>query len=278
MVLNHIEPPFTDEIRWAISQRLPVALTGHTGSGKTSLIYHLAATHPDNPKVHRANLNGQMTVSDLIGTWIVKDGQTQWVNGILPTAMINGDWVIFDEVDYGDPDILGATNGVLEPGGSLVLKEKGNEVIKPHPNFRIFCTGNTLGNMSRYRPLYQGTVPLNEAYMDRWHLWQVDYLPPVDEARLLVERTGITLHLAEKLVKFAGKAREAFEKQDVLCSFSTRRLIDYARLIYHYRLKGKKSLVLAAGATWANKIAPDDREKLMDVLDKIMELKETPAA
>ena len=90
-----------------------VMLIGHTGAGKTSLIEQVAARAGHG--VVRSNMNGQTTVGDFVGFWTVKGGETLWVDGVLPTAMREGLWLIVDEIDFAEPSILAALTAVLEP-------------------------------------------------------------------------------------------------------------------------------------------------------------------
>ncbi len=98
----------------------------------------------------------------------MKGGETVWVDGVLPVAMRAGHWLIIDEIDFVEPAIIAVLTAVLEPGGRLLLKEKGDEIVTPHPAFRLFATANAAGAMSVYRHLYQGANLLNEAFLDRW--------------------------------------------------------------------------------------------------------------
>lgn len=69
-----------------------------------------------------SNMNRQTTIGDFVGFWTVKGSETQWVDGVLPLAMRAGHWLVIDEIDFAEPAIL----AVLEPGGRLLLKEKGD--------------------------------------------------------------------------------------------------------------------------------------------------------
>ena len=44
-----------------------------------------------------------------------------------------------------------------------------NEIITPHPYFRLFATANTVG-LGDTTGLYHGTQQINQAQMDRWSL------------------------------------------------------------------------------------------------------------
>ena len=57
---------------------------------------------------------------------------------------------------------------VLETEGKLTLLDQ-NEVIKPHPFFRLFATANTVG-LGDTTGLYHGTQQINQGQMDRWSL------------------------------------------------------------------------------------------------------------
>ena len=220
----------TDDIALDIVENRRVMLIGHTGSGKTSFIEQVAARTGHG--VLRANMNGQTTIGDFVGFWTVKGGETVWVDGVLPVAMREGHWLIIDELDFAEPAILAVLTAVLEPNGKLLLKERGNEIVTPHPAFRLLATANAVGAMSAFRHLYQGANLLNEAFLDRWRVYLFDYLSKDEEAEVL-RRTlpQLTPALAQTLAAIAADCRAAFAREDLASAFSTRRLIDWAELM-----------------------------------------------
>ncbi|WP_434666273.1 AAA family ATPase [Paraburkholderia sp. A3BS-1L] len=220
----------TDDIAMDIVENRRVMLIGHMGSGKTSFVEQIAARTGHG--VLRANMNGQTTIGDFVGFWTVKGGETVWVDGVLPIAMREGAWLIIDELDFAEPSILAVLTAVLEPEGRLLLKERGNEIVTPHPEFRLFATANAAGAMSAYRHLYQGANLLNEAFLDRWRVYLFDYLSKDEEAEVL-RRTLPQLPpaLAPTLAAIAADCRAAFAREDLASAFSTRRLIDWAELM-----------------------------------------------
>ena len=221
---------FADILQDIVENRR-VMLIGHTGAGKTSLIEQVAARSKHG--VLRANMNGQTTIGDFVGFWTVKGGETLWVDGVLPTAMREGHWLVIDEIDFAEPSILAVLTAVLEPHGRLLLKEKGNELVAPHPSFRLFATANAVGAMSVYRHLYQGANLMNEAFLDRWRVYLMDYLSPEEEAEVLMRTLGarITRSMANTLAAIAADCRAAFAREDLASAFSTRRLLDWADLM-----------------------------------------------
>jgi MoxR-like ATPase len=89
----------------------------------------------------------------------------RWQDGLVLSAMKHGWWVILDELNLAEPQILERLNSVLERNPSIVITENNNEVIghggiPVHPNFRIFATMNPAE--------YAGRSPLSPAYRDRW--------------------------------------------------------------------------------------------------------------
>jgi cobaltochelatase CobS len=236
-----------------IAENRRVMLIGHTGAGKTSLIEQVAAR--SHHGVLRSNMNGQTTVGDFVGFWTVKGGETIWVDGVLPTAMREGLWLIVDEIDFAEPSILAALTAVLEPHGRLVLKEKGNEIVAPHPAFRLFATANAVGAMSQFRHLYQGANLMNEAFLDRWRVYMLDYLTPAEEADVLMRTLTphMTRALATTLAAIAADCRAAFAREDLSSAFSTRRLLDWAELMLRTGDPER-----AAGPAIYAKVSPED--------------------
>jgi len=248
--------PQMKEITEDIINNKRVMLVGHTGCGKSSCIEQLAA-HSNNGYI-RVNFHHQTTVGDFIGLWTVRGSEMQWVDGALPFAMKHGYWLMLDEIDFADSAIIGALNPVLETNGKLMLKEKGYEIIEAHPNFRLFSTGNSIGCMQDYRTMYQGTNPLNEAFLDRWHVYRINYMTPAIERKMLSAYfPDLPKEVAENLVNLANVIRDGFEKEEINCTFSTRRLIDWTEKIIRH-----KDIIRAAEATIFSKVHPSDAEAI----------------
>jgi cobaltochelatase CobS len=211
-------------------------------------------------------LNGQTTIGEFVGLWTVKGGETVWVDGVLPKAMKEGLWLILDEIDFAEPAILSVLNAVLEKNGKLMLKEKGHEIVTPHKDFRIFATANGVGCMSDFRGLYQGTNIMNEAFLDRWRCYHVDYLPAEEEAKVLAATVDkMTIGLASQLVKVGNMIREAFKKEEVSCTMSLRRLIDWSELMVRYR-----DPIKAANPAIFSKVSKEDKEVIEGVIKRVL--------
>lgn len=72
-------------------------------------------------------------------------GQFAWVDGPLVRAAKHGHWVLLDHANLCAASVLDRLNSLFEPGGSLVLSERGMvdggvPHIVPHPEFRVFMT------------------------------------------------------------------------------------------------------------------------------------------
>lgn len=266
----------TKRVLVAINDRKHVLLTGHTGSGKTSMVEQIAA-RIGQPTL-RVNLNEQTTYADFIGHWAVIGGEMVWLDGALPTAMKMGYWLVLDEIDYGSSNILCSLNPVLENKPKLVLKEHRNEVVKVHENFRVFGTGNTLGVMSSFRHLYQGANLMNEAWLDRWQVFKVDYMSEEAETRALVAKTEkLTAGIAKELVRVAGMVRKAFTEETVSCTFSTRRLLDWSHALISEvvlaegdRAKKAEAPFKAAQYTIFNKVSLEDAATIEGIVRRVL--------
>lgn len=250
-----------DDVIDDVAENRRIMLIGHTGTGKTSLIEQLAARSQHG--VIRANMNGQATIGDFVGFWTVQGGQTVWVDGVLPLAMRAGLWLIIDEIDFAEPSVLAALTAVLEPGGKLMLKEKGHEIVAPHPSFRLFATANAVGAMSRFRHLYQGANLMNEAFLDRWRVYLFDYLLPEEETEVLLRALAphITPGMARTLAAIAADCRAAFAREDLASAFSTRRLLDWATLMLRTGDPER-----AAGPTIYSKVSNEDANLIRTIM------------
>lgn len=68
-------------------------------------------------------------------------GKFEWVDSLLVKTMVEGSWLLLDNVSLTSAAVLDRLNGLLEPNGVLSIPERGEvSEIKPHPNFRVFFT------------------------------------------------------------------------------------------------------------------------------------------
>lgn len=68
-------------------------------------------------------------------------GKFQWNDSILVKAMMEGSWILLDNVNLTSSAVLDRLNGLLETNGTLSIPERGENIeMKPHSNFRVFFT------------------------------------------------------------------------------------------------------------------------------------------
>lgn len=95
------------------------------------------------PSVH--DNSSAMTALELIRKAGPKSAGFAWVDGELLNAIRSGSWFLISEANLCSSSVLDRLNSLCESNGFLVLNEKGSatgapEIIKPHPDFRLFMT------------------------------------------------------------------------------------------------------------------------------------------
>ncbi len=209
-------------------------IQGYHGTGKSTHIEQVAARL--NWPAVRVNLDSHISRIDLIGKDNIKlrDGVqvTEFQDGILPWALRNPVAIVFDEYDAGRPDVMFVIQRVLEHDGKLTLLDQ-NEIITPHPSFRLFATANTVG-LGDTTGLYHGTQQINQAQMDRWSLVAtLNYLSHDAEAAIVLAKnpaynTAKGRQDISQMVTVADMTRTAFMNGDLSTVMSPRTVINWA--------------------------------------------------
>ncbi len=69
----------------AYKNQLPVLLKGPTGCGKTRFVYYMA-WNLQRPLISVA-CHDDLTASDLVGRFLISEGETRWIDGPLARAV-----------------------------------------------------------------------------------------------------------------------------------------------------------------------------------------------
>tara|TARA_R110002124_G_scaffold21670_2_gene83142 strand:+ start:60662 stop:61669 length:1008 start_codon:yes stop_codon:yes gene_type:complete len=211
-----------------------VMIQGYHGTGKSTHIEQVASRL--NWPCIRVNLDSHISRIDLIGkdAIVLRDGKqvTEFREGILPWALRNPTALVFDEYDAGRPDVMFVIQRVLEVDGKLTLLDQ-NQVIKPHPYFRLFSTANTVG-LGDTTGLYHGTQQINQGQMDRWSIVStLNYLPHDEEVEIVCAKVPEYASKQGKeqvsaMVELADLTRSGFMNGDISTVMSPRTVITWA--------------------------------------------------
>jgi cobaltochelatase CobS len=276
-----IDDALLEDLAVNVEDDQPAYLVGPTGCGKSAGVLALASLC--NQPARRMNLNGDVRSASFVGEKILtvdpKTGQsiTEWRDGLLPDAMRRGHWVILDEFDACPPEIAMVVQVVLEGGHTLVLADNHGEVVRPHVNFRIFATGNTIGR-GDLTGLYTGTHTMNEATLDRFTVIPVNYLAEAAEKAVVVAKCGIDEAVAGLMVEVARAVRSGFDKAECTCTFSTRRLIAWGKLIRRYlgdarsKAAWKTAEIRGYRLACGSKLGPEDRLYVAGIVQRVMSI------
>ncbi|WP_397544886.1 cobaltochelatase subunit CobS [Roseicitreum antarcticum] len=228
------DPDTTLAILAGFAYNRRVMIQGYHGTGKSSHIEQVA--NRLNWPCVRVNLDSHISRIDLIGKDAIKlvDGKqiTQFQEGILPWALRNPCAIVFDEYDAGRADVMFVIQRVLETDGKLTLLDQ-NEVITPHPSFRLFATANTVG-LGDTTGLYHGTQQINQGQMDRWSLVAtLNYLSHDAETAIVLSKNPVYNNATgrkeiSQMVTVADMTRTAFMNGDLSTVMSPRTVIAWA--------------------------------------------------
>jgi len=236
---------------------------GPYGSGKTSLILQVLSRL--NWPAVCFSWHKRREFSDLVGHQAIVGGETRFMHGPLAVCMKEGYALVINEVDRGDAGELVGLNDVLE-GSPLVIPET-NEVILPHPKFRLFVTANSMG-AGDGSGLYATSVNvLDPAFLDRFRYMTVPYLAAEVEGGILEKALpDIPVSIRGGMIKTANEIRRLFlggedGGAELDITMSTRSLLRWGRLTLAF--KGAPNAVgYALELALTNRAEKDQREAI----------------
>lgn len=224
--------------------RLPILLKGPTGCGKTRFVEHMA-WRLGRPLI-TVSCHDDLTSSDLVGRFLVKGGETTWVDGPLACAVRAGGICYLDEVVEARKDTTVVIHPLADDRRVLPMEKLG-ELLQAGPEFSLVMS---------YNPGYQSVLKdLKQSTRQRFVALEFDYPDAALEQRILERESGLDAAIAQQLVKFARMTRN-LRGQGLDEGASTRLLVHTAKLI-----KSGIEPHLACSSAIAQALT-DDREML----------------
>jgi nitric oxide reductase NorQ protein len=214
--------PTGDEIavfEAAYRNRLPVLLKGPTGCGKTRFMEYMA-WRLERPLI-TVSCHDDLTASDLVGRFLVKGGETTWVDGPLTRAVRSGAICYLDEIVEARKDTMVVIHPLADDRRTLPIEKLG-QLIEADERFCLAVS---------YNPGYQSVLKdLKQSTRQRFVALEFSYPAPELERKIVITEAGVDAETAEKLVKFAHMTRN-LKGSGLEEGASTRLLVHAAKLI-----------------------------------------------
>ena len=208
--------PIGDEVEVflaAAGRGLPVLLKGPTGCGKTRFVEAMA--HRLGRDLVTVAGHEDLTSADLVGRFLLKGGETVWVDGPLTRAVRDGSICYLDEVVEARQDTTVVIHPLTDHRRQLPVDRLG-EVLDAAPGFQLVIS---------YNPGYQSVLKdLKDSTRQRFVAIELGFPPPDVETDVVAHEAGIDADTAAALVA-VGRAIRDIENSPLREVASTRALI-----------------------------------------------------
>ncbi|WP_165222612.1 CbbQ/NirQ/NorQ/GpvN family protein [Affinirhizobium pseudoryzae] len=222
----HVEiPPYVPggnecalfEMAW--TRQLPLLLKGPTGCGKTRFVSHMA-TRLGLP-LSTVSCHDDLAAADLTGRYLLKGGDTVWVDGPLTKAVRDGGICYLDEIVEARKDVAVVLHPLTDDRRILPLERTGENLAAP-PGFMLVVS---------YNPGYQNLLKaLKPSTKQRFVSIEFGFLPKAQEIAVVSLESGLDEARVAPLVELARRLRQ-LKDQDIEEGVSTRLLVYCATLI-----------------------------------------------
>ena len=238
---DFVETPFVSQLADRglsyLRAGFPVHLLGPTGSGKTTLAFHISELL-GRPVVLIYG-DDDFGTSDLIGTdngfqrrktvdnyihsvvKVEEDVTQSWVDNRLTFACREGYTLIYDEFTRSRPEANNALLSVLSEGVLVLPAKQGRRgYVKVHPDFHAIFTSNPAE--------YVGTHRTQDALLDRMITISIPGLDRATEIEIGVAHSGLELQTVARIVDLVNAVRDMHL---VDCPPSARAVIMIAKIV-----------------------------------------------
>ncbi len=203
----------------AYENGLPLLLKGPTGCGKTRFVEHMAARL--GKPLYTVACHDDLSAADMIGRYLLKGGDTVWVDGPLTRAVREGGICYLDEVVEARKDVTVVLHPLTDTRRSLMIDRTGEELTAPK-GFMLVAS---------YNPGYQNVLKrLKPSTRQRFLSISFDFPEAETEIAVVAHESQLDPNRVAPLVRLAGQIRR-LSGMDLEEGVSTRLLIYAATLM-----------------------------------------------
>jgi nitric oxide reductase NorQ protein len=203
----------------AYRQGMSILLKGPTGCGKTRFLEAMAFDL-ERPLITVA-CHDDLTSADLVGRFLLRGGETEWVDGPLTRAVREGAICYLDEVVEARQDTTVVLHPLADHRRQLPIERLG-VTVDAAPGFCLVVS---------YNPGYQSVLKdLKDSTRQRMVAIELGFPPADVEENIVAHEAGIEHDTAQKLVRL-GQAIRRLETTGLREVASTRVLIAAGRLV-----------------------------------------------
>ncbi len=198
---------------------LPILLKGPTGCGKTRFMEYMA-WRLERPLV-TVSCHDDLSTSDLVGRFLIRGGETVWMDGPLTTAVRKGAICYLDEIVEARKDTTVVIHPLADDRRCLPVEKKG-ELLRAPREFMLAIS---------YNPGYQSVLKdLKPSTRQRFVAIDFGYPEKDIEVEIVAHEAAISVDLAASLVRLGHLTRN-LKDQGLQEGASTRLLIHAGKLI-----------------------------------------------
>ncbi|WP_428342160.1 CbbQ/NirQ/NorQ/GpvN family protein [Mycobacterium sp.] len=203
----------------AYHQGLSILLKGPTGCGKTRFVEAMA--HDLGRPLITVACHDDLTTADLVGRYLLRGGETEWVDGPLTCAVREGAICYLDEVVEARQDTTVVLHPLADYRRQLPIERLG-VTLDAAPGFGLVVS---------YNPGYQSVLKdLKDSTRQRMIAIEFGFPASEVEEGIVAHESGVDAATAAELVRF-GQAIRRLESGGLREVASTRVLIAAGRLV-----------------------------------------------